>query len=235
MKIPTLLPALILYALSTSAPAEDEEEWKSPPKQAAFLFEWIELEHRQANQLVRRYAGNLSAAKLRAELGRRIEANSAKLLHSAYLISKFGQRAKSEAVDEIIYPTEYDPPEIPSQIENGTRAETLKVIPANATAFDVRNAGTTVELEPLLSTDQKFISLRLASEIVRHLGDRSAGGDPKIAPESIAVIKQPAFYTMSTDTQLTIKVGDFALAAMFTPPGKTGKRILLLIRATTPS
>jgi hypothetical protein len=225
--IPLMLAVLLAHA-SAGKPGEN-----APPAQAAFLFEWIELGHRDANKLIRQHADQASGEKLREVLGRMIDEKTATLVQTAYLTTKYLQRAKTESVDEVIYPTEYDPPEIPQEVHQHTRPEQLVITPANPTAFDVRNVGTTVEIEPIISEDGKTISLELAPEIVKHLGDRSVS-DPETLPDSLKVIKLPAFYVMKLQTILKLAANDYTLAGMFTPPGKTDRRILLIVRAKLP-
>ena len=224
--IPTLALAVALLTPNSLA---DGEEQPATPIQAAFLFEWINLDHRTANKLVRKHATKLSAGELRKELAKLIEADKAELAQTAYIASKHQLRAKTESIDELIYPTEYDPPELPARIEKNTPAEKLEIAPANPTAFDVRNVGTTIEIEPVISADGKTVSLNLAPEIVTHVEDRGVG-DPKTVPKPLAVIKHPLFHVMKSSSTLILAADDFTLAGVFTPPGKPGKRTLLLVR-----
>ena len=67
--------------------------------------------------------------------------------------------------------------------------------PANPTAFDYRNVGTIVEVEPQLDADEKTITVNLAPEIVSHHGDTYMGA-PEAPHELLAAVKQPAFHVM---------------------------------------
>ena len=207
-----------------------EAEPAPTPAQAAFVFEWVEVDHRTANKLVRKHGDQLSARPLRAELGELIGTGKAKLLQTAYLNARHLQRAKTRSIDEHIYPTEYDPPEIPMEIKRNQRIEELITTPAFPTAFDVRDVGTKVEIEPEISGDGKTVTLNLAPEVVELLRDRDVRGNAKKVPDPLAVIRLPAFYLTRLKSELTLNANDFTLAAMFTPPGETGKRILLIVR-----
>ena len=213
-------------------PFSEEAQKPEPPRptQAAFVFEWIELDHRMANKLIRKHGDQLSAKPLRKALGKLIDAKQAKLVQTAYLNTEQKQRAKTRSIDEHIAPTEYDPPELPMEITQNTRKEDIVITPAFPTAYDVRDVGTKVELEPDISDDGKKVTLNIAQEIVNLLRDRDVRGNAKKVPEPLAVIKLPAYYVTKLQGKLTLNANDFTLAAMLTPPGKTGKRILLIVR-----
>ena len=221
------LAALLFLSVAQADEGDPADSKATKPVQAGFLFEWIELDHRAANQLVREHANQMRAGNLRKILGKMIDKKEAELVQTAYLTTKSQQRSKTESIDELIYPTEYDPAEIPMEIDKNTPAERLKILPPIPTAFDARNVGTTIEIEPVISKDGKLVELNLAPEIVRHLGDRGVGG-----PEPITVIKHPAFYAMKLHSNYVLPVGEFTLAGVLTPPGKADKRTLLMIRAT---
>ncbi len=70
-------------------------------------------------------------------------------------ISRSGERSKIEVIREFIYPTEYEPPELPNRIESGrffdsTTGERISTTPstpatpAHPTAFETRNVGITL-------------------------------------------------------------------------------------------
>lgn len=80
-----------------------------------------------------------------------------------------------ESVREFIYPTEYEPPELPNSSGLfsggdddgvpigfiGGSAPVTPVTPATPTAFDTRRVGTTLSVEGTLSDDRRFISLTI--------------------------------------------------------------------------
>ncbi|MGI9243494.1 MAG: M56 family metallopeptidase [Verrucomicrobiales bacterium] len=72
------------------------------------------------------------------------------------VMARSGQRVMFEDIQEFIYPTEYDPPELPAS-SNGDPTTNVpggaSVTPANPTAFDVRNVGMTWEVEPIVRAD----------------------------------------------------------------------------------
>ena len=240
------ITAITIAALALACGASADDEWipegavfveeekpeveeKKEPRGIGFLFEWIELDHRQANKLIRKHATQLDANELREVLEKMLDGEEAELVETAYFVSKNGVRAKVESIDEHIYPTEFDPPEIPQKIHKDTPLEQIPVSPANPTAFDVRNVGTSAEAEAVAAPDGT-IQVNLAPEIVRHLGDRTIG-DPQTLHAALAHVYQPDFYVMKIATNLTLQDGDHTLLALFAPAGEKDRRVMLIVRA----
>ena len=91
------------------------------------------------------------------------------LLTAPSTVVRSGQRSEIKVVREFIYPTEYDPPDIPNNIgSNGSNA--FPVTPANPTAFETREIGTTLEVEPIIGPDNFTIELNLAPEVSDFIG-----------------------------------------------------------------
>ncbi|NNJ85887.1 MAG: tetratricopeptide repeat protein [Akkermansiaceae bacterium] len=96
-------------------------------------------------------------------------------------ISRSGERSKIEVIREFIYPTEYEPPELPNNIGGGTLFDPITgeqggasaptaVTPAHPTAFETRNVGVTLEVEPTVGADRNYIELSLRPELVQFEG-----------------------------------------------------------------
>ncbi len=148
------------------------------------------------------------------------------LLSAPSVMARSGQRAKIEVIREFIYPTEYDPPEIPNQfggtanIGGGIGGAALAgggfpVTPATPTAFETRNTGVTLEVDPVLGADEFTIDLNLAPEVVEFDGFINYGSpiqttsinalgliEPLVITENR--IEMPIFNTRKVTTQVTI-------------------------------
>ena len=83
------------------------------------------------------------------------------LLTKKTVITRSGQSATIESVKEFIYPTEYEPPELPQQVGGnfqidpagglaGQNAGVTPVTPAHPTAFETTNLGCMLEVLPQL-------------------------------------------------------------------------------------
>ena len=203
---------------------EENEAEQAVTKKIAMHLEWIELGHRDANRLLNGAWRKRDAGELRAKLGEMIEAGDAQLVETCYGKGLSGQRLKIESVREHLYPTEWDPAEMPNktQLDNAS----LRPTGANPTAIEARNVGTTVEIEPLIGVE-KVVEVNIAPEIVEYLGDLGPGED---CPFEVKHMVQPNFYTMKLQTQVLAFVGQHNLVGTFTPSGDKDRRVLLLLK-----
>jgi len=212
---------------------ETPEEAMTAQKVATHL-EYISLDHREANRLLRKSWSKRDAGDLRATLAGMIEDGTAELVESSYLKTAPGLRAKLESTREHVYPTEWDPAEIPSKLV----MDDVKIVPtgANPTAFEFRNVGINFEIEPQVEVDGQQINVNIAPEIVRYLGDRKVG-DPdnwQNLPPEIKGMANPDFAVMKTATSVTVFNGQYNLIGLFNPPTAdgvdTGKRVMLFVK-----
>lgn len=145
------------------------------------------------------------------------------------VLARSGEKATIEVIREFIYPTEYEPPELPNSVGSGNNnsggigglgggASTFPVTPATPTAFETRNTGVTLEIEPTIGENNFEIDLRFAPEIVEFEGFINYGS-PIQSPASDALgnpiqvtitenrIEMPVFSTRRVNTALTIYDG----------------------------
>ena len=81
-----------------------------------------------------------------------------------------GQVVTGEQIQEYIYPTGYEPPELPNTVANTEKSDGGKqiesgvfpVTPATPTAYETRYLGETLEVEAMSGADGKTIQLRIA-------------------------------------------------------------------------
>ncbi|MFT5408955.1 MAG: general secretion pathway protein D [Verrucomicrobiales bacterium] len=117
------------------------------------------------------------------------------ITNQATTVTRPGQRAVIEGVRNFIYPTEYDPPEIPQTFNQnnggggggividpvnqiitlipgvqGAQNNSFPVTPAHPTAFDVRNVGTRFEVEPTLDPNGYTVTLNMSLEFAQFEG-----------------------------------------------------------------
>lgn len=92
------------------------------------------------------------------------------LMSRPSVITKSGQQATVEVVREFIYPTEFDPPQIPTNVGGGggggggTTIVSIPVTPTTPTAFETRNVGVRLNVEPVISDDGRSVDLTLTPE-----------------------------------------------------------------------
>ncbi|MEQ1749565.1 MAG: Amuc_1098 family type IV pilus outer membrane protein [Prosthecobacter sp.] len=101
------------------------------------------------------------------------------LISRPSVVAKSGQKASVEVVREFIYPTEYDPPQIPTNI-GGANDNTVvitfapppavPVTPTTPTAFETRRVGMVLDVEPLISDDGRSVDLTITPEFTEFVG-----------------------------------------------------------------
>ncbi len=239
-------------------PANQVAQNKLDPE-IGILVEYIMLDHLTANKLLREFAPKAAdAQELRDILGKMLDKKEAELIETAWVRGQSDRRSVSMSVREDIYPTEYDPAEIPNVVGNFTDPDTdnksapdsndkdvrslakktvaiypeIYMTSANPTAFETRHVGITLEVDPIISQDRKSIHIALSPEIVTRLAERyfTRKGYENTA-RGIEHISMPTFYTMKTTTQILVTPGKYNLLGFHTPSGDSDKRIFVLLRA----
>jgi len=147
-----------------------------------------------------------------------------------------GQTAKSEHVSELIYATEYEPPELPNSVGVAVNSpaatkeepsgkeviEALKsgpgwsqgVFPATSTigtAFDTMPLGDTLEVEPQVGNkDPIDVSIRLASSHIKLAGYEAWG-------QGLSEAKMPRFSVQKVYSGVTVQSGVPTLIGTISP------------------
>ena len=191
--------------------------------QIRIQIEWIEVEHETltgllSNQESMKTRGRISAnaGPLREAVAELIEKRDATILETSILNARSGQRAKVESIQEFIYPTEYDPPGmlVNGKEEKTNTADNFTTLP-NPTAFETRNLGVTVEVDPVLGADGRTIDLNLAPEIV-YLVDQEHYGTFSSDDGEVDIL-MPTIYTMKITTQVSMIDGEYFFLSAQSP------------------
>jgi general secretion pathway protein D len=146
------------------------------------------------------------------------------LLSAPKVTTKSGQRAVIEIVREFRYPTQFTPPQVPN-ISGGGSGTTIAlsvVTPTTPTAFETRNTGVTLEVEPVVGPDGTTIDLNLVPQVVEFEGFVNYGSPifginpftvpiPGVTTSQVLltpnVINQPIFSTRKVTTSVSVYDG----------------------------
>ncbi|MCB1066480.1 MAG: hypothetical protein KDN20_26630 [Verrucomicrobiae bacterium] len=121
-------------------------------------------------------AGAFTDPQFQVVLRSLMQTKGVDLLCSASVITRPGERAIIKQIREFIHPTEYDPPEIPNQIGgttttiiNGNQSAsftpgTTAATPATPAAFETRELGKVLEVEPTVGADNLTVDLNLIAD-----------------------------------------------------------------------
>ncbi len=148
------------------------------------------------------------------------------LLSAPRVTTKSGQKATIEIIREFIYPTQFQPPQIPQTVgatggtgtgSTGSTAS-IPVTPTTPTSFEKRNTGVTLEVEPVIGPDNFTIDLNLEPQVVEFDGFINYGSPILSNSTNILgittsnvitanVINQPVFDTRKVSTSVSVYDG----------------------------
>jgi len=180
--------------------------------------------------------GVFSDAQLQVVMRGLSQKKGTDLMTAPSITARSGQKATIEVIREFIYPTEYEPPELPQEVGGnfgggggligpggllvggGGGGGGFPVTPATPTAFETKNTGVTLEIEPTIGENDFVIDLRFLPEIVEFEGFINYGSPIQapgstirgIATNSVITenrIEMPVFSKRSVNTSLTIYDG----------------------------
>lgn len=241
----TLL-ALCSLAFAPSALAQNAEDFDplgehlNLPQQIRVMVEYIEVPLPELTKLLADPRKSANDGDLRAAVGKLVEAGTAKHQETQFVIARSGETATSEGILEYIYPTEYEPAEIPNEINSNddttSAVEIAKAIatPPTPTAFETRNLGSTLEIQPTIGANDTVIDLRFAPEIVEHVKNEVWVEWNGVHGKADVVM--PSFFSNRINTGLTLINGQYSLAGTTSMKGEDGKpdhqrKLLFFVRA----
>ena len=149
------------------------------------------------------------------------------LLSAPRVTTKSGQKATIEIIREFLYPTQFQPPQIPQTIgstaggilgSGGSSAPSFPVTPTTPTNFEKRNTGVSLEVEPVIGPDNFTIDMNLEPQVVEFDGFVNYGSPIQttstnalgMATTSVLtpnVINQPIFDVRKVSTSVSVYDG----------------------------
>lgn len=153
------------------------------------------------------------------------------ILSTPATVTRSGQQSSIQVIREFIYPTEYEPPELPNNVGSTTNfggfpglgggGSSFPVTPATPTAFEMREVGMMLEVEPVVDAERKFIELTLNPVLTefegfvnygspinstQQTGFGGLGGQQAIQVTPNAIL-MPVFSVNRVNTALTVADG----------------------------
>lgn len=208
----------------------DQGEWNG---EVGILVEHIVVPHGSMTELMLKHAGKADSSGLREDVQKLVSKGEANVLETLYVRTWSGQRAKCESIHEVIYASEYNPADMPQTLTlSDVDAGDFEGAPTTPTAFETRNVGSTLEVDPIVGPGGEIIEVNLVPEIVEHVEDeyfQKPGTDPNENKD----VRMPVFYTMKTTTAVSLRNGSYALIGVHTPRKAKDERVLVFLRADT--
>ena len=207
------------------------------PKVIQVQVEYIELSHELLTQLLfLAEPKSADATRLRKQLQGLVAKGEAKVLETQIVVCKSGQKATTESLHEFIYPTEYEPPSgsKPDEKPKALPLTSFPYNPATPTAFDTRNVGSNLEVEPTLSEDCNIIDVRIVPEILWHTGE-TIWQETKDTLGNVSTVKMPDFYVIRASTAVTTISGQYMLISVQSPKDAQGdadmtRKVVVLVK-----
>lgn len=170
-------------------------------------------------------------------LQKMIAHGSATLLAWPMVWTPSGTRAVCETIEEFRYPTGFNPPPYAQTVAPGKWDSFLAPVFNDSmrgtvpTAFETRNTGPTLEVEPTVGFAGKQIAILIIPRIVRHLGF-SEYVDGTFPNGAVSRGLQPEFRAAQLQTYLRVPSGKPVLIASFVVPKPEPHVELFILRAT---
>ena len=137
------------------------------------------------------------------------------LLSAPRVTTKSGQKATIEIIREFIYPTQFQPPQIPQNFRGGdsiggggllnsltgvvsggsSSSSAFPVTPTTPTNFEKRNTGVTLEVEPVIGPDNYTIDLNLQPQVVDFDGFVNYGSPIQTTATNLLGVTTPVVIT----------------------------------------
>lgn len=168
--------------------------------------------------------------KIYADLVQRVEEKKAVL--EIFELNKLllGQKSEVESVEEFIYPTEYEPPELPNIVRKVPgNPEVAKMIqtPATPTAYDTQDVGLTLHIDGSKGLEE---GLRLDVNLTKlSLKELEEWGQKK------STVKMPRFERQEIKKGIEFRDGQTLLVGTLSPVADKGKRVWLIFATATSS
>lgn len=209
------------------------ESDKNVPKNISICYETFSLPLAVAAKLQRE---QLPDSELYTRILAAVEKQTARQETFTVIRAKSGNKAMSESISEQIYPTQYEPPELPNAVGVSILPPESKTVPApppdpeklkgaadvnsfegvktpaTPTAFETRNVGITCEVEAIIGETDKYMDLRIAPGHVALVGQTTSG-------QGLSKIEMPVFENQSLNTSTTLVINQpFLLGTINRPP-----------------
>ena len=222
--------SLIVGFMLSSLRAESYDPFDphlNAPMMVRIQIEFIQVDQSDYLELVSPQTPTADATALRKKLQQMVQDKQATVLETAMVNARGGEMASVESVHEFIFPTDYElsgtfPKKLEKSIIHHQSLSRMLGIPHISTAFEIRNLGTSFEVAPNISAQNRIIDLQFVPELVELNGfsvhERIEDLDGEVHER-----RRPEFGKQSLSTALTCINGQYHLAGITTPTKDKGQ------------
>lgn len=206
------------------------------PRMVRVQVEYIQVTQSRYLELIAEKRKSANATSMRKKLQGMVMNSEAKVLETSMVVARSGGSSTIESIGEFIFPTEYEPPgSIPFELTKDQQAEMYAArvlrIPITPFAFETKNLGTTLEIEPVIGFDNQSIDLRFAPELVAPAGFSIYLKETNM-DDGVHQSKMPYFIKNSVNTAITCIDGQYHLVGVLTPStadGQLDKKLKVMV------
>lgn len=228
-----LLPAQEVPPAFVQPAPEELPDGSHAPKNVRIQCEFIQMSHKDATRLmIEDDTKTFNATKMRIKVQKMVDENKATIIDTQVVHARSGEKATTESIAERIYPTEYAL--IPLRDSDAKTTKSPSAAPLLPTAFETRNVGSTLEVEPTISEDDTMVSLSFRPDLVWYTG-KSTWAEYKGSNGMLNKVEMPEIYTIRMNGAITCMDRQFCYAAMLSPKNDQGimdqeQKVLVFIR-----
>ena len=151
----------MLGMLMTAGPVRAELIEEDLPVLIRVYVQFIKLPHTSMTEVLASEEALTQCGLYKAVRGL-VKEKKARIMESCIGVTRPGQKMTVESKMEYIYPSEYNPPGFGVVPFPLARQFGPPLRPETPTAFEVRNVGVTLEIEPNVFPNEKMIDLRFS-------------------------------------------------------------------------
>lgn len=201
-------------AKPTPLPTEEAAPDRTPPRDLVIRYEAFSVAPARAAVMLREKP---SDRKFYEALVASLASGEAIQEELTVIRGRSGNKARTRSNREYIYPTEFIPSMVTTSSAKTKEEIPLKaaspevVVPAAPTAFETRDTGLTIEIEPTMGENRSSVELRMFYDHVG-LAERSKWG------RGTSEIEMPYFESQRITTHMLIPMGVPTLVGTPNPP-----------------
>ena len=185
-----------------------------PPPMIQTQVEFIEVTQERYTTLL---AGNHTTSNdsaLRQKLTEMVAKGEAEIVETMVVTAHQSEKATAESLMEFIYPNDYAP--LPNAASEGAEEPTGPL----PLAWETRNLGSTLEVEPTFDKESGTVDVRFEAEVVRHV--KNWVWVEWSGKHGASHVQTPVFHALSCNQSVIVIPGQPLLAATLTPKGPDG-------------
>lgn len=161
------------------------------------------------------FNGLLNGASVQAMMRGLDQKKGVDVMGTPSTVTRSGQSSSIHVVREFIYPSEYEPPQVPNRVGVGGSSPTTAAMP---TAFITKEVGVVLEVLPTVSADRRYVEVTLNPSMTDFDGFVNYGspiqaqttdalGNGTVQQVSANRILMPVFSVKRANTSLTVADG----------------------------